>query len=211
MGGPNLLRSSLVLNDQQGELIAPILRTGSQSASGEMPPFDLPDEDIQALAEYLHAIQATMRGQGNPPPGPELELDVLVGDASAGKVYFDANCASCHDEAEMHVVASRVSDNRELQNHWVRAGFSRGPEGSDTPTRVTVTDAAGRTFGGELVRYDDFLVALRRPDGTQRSFSRRGGVPKVEIHEPFRAHKELLAKYTDADIHDVTAYLASLR
>lgn len=212
MGGPNLLRSSLVLNDQRGELIGSIIRNGSQTPGvGEMPPFNLSDRDIESLAEYLHAIQATMRGQGNPPEGPELELDVLVGDPVAGKAYFETNCASCHTEDAMRAVAARIDDDKELQNHWVRAGRARRPTGAETPTTVIVTDASGMTFEGELVRYDDFLVALRRADGTERSFTRRGGEPEVEIREPFRAHKELLARYTDRDIHDVTAFLASLR
>ena len=48
-------------------------------------------------------------------------------------------------------------------------------------------------------------------DGTQRSFRRNGDTPKVEIHDPLQPHKDLLRTYTDKDIHNVTAYLVTLK
>jgi cytochrome c oxidase cbb3-type subunit 3 len=75
---------------------------------------------------------------------------------------------------------------------------------------VTVK-AAGETYEGELVRYDDFIVALRQPDGRYRSFGRNSGALQVEINDPRQAHLQLLPKYTDKNIHDVTAYLVSLQ
>jgi len=89
-GGPNLLRSNLVLNDQSGELIAPVVLNGQQGAGGTMPPIRVTAEDIGTIAEYIHSVAATMRGQGNPPPGPSAVLNVLVGDPKAGEAYFNA-------------------------------------------------------------------------------------------------------------------------
>ena len=65
-GGPNLLRSDTVLNDQAGELIAPVIVNGQSG----MPPIRVTPEDARAIAEYIHSVTATMRGQGNPPLGP---------------------------------------------------------------------------------------------------------------------------------------------
>jgi cytochrome c oxidase cbb3-type subunit 3 len=76
---------------------------------------------------------------------------------------------------------------------------------------VTVTPAAGPAVEGELVRIDDFIVVLRQAGGTTRSFRRDGRVPKVEVHDPRDAHRKLLPTYTDKDIHDVTAYLVTLK
>ena len=212
-GGPNLLRSRLVFNDQEGELIGPIVLGGAQTPGvGMMPPIPMPAEDIKALAGYLHSVQATMRGQGNPPPGQEKKLNVLVGDAAAGKTYFDAHCTSCHSADDVKGLAERFPEAMDLQNYWVRGGGDSRITGKpETPTTVTVKTSDGQMYEGELVRYDDFIVSLRQPDGRYRSFSRTADEPQVEIHDPSQAHLDLLPTYSDKDIHDVTAYLASLK
>jgi cytochrome c oxidase cbb3-type subunit 3 len=76
---------------------------------------------------------------------------------------------------------------------------------------VTVTPASGAKVEGHLDRIDDFIVVLTTADGMQRSFTRIGDVPKVEIRDPLEAHRNLLTVYTDKDIHDVTAYLVTLK
>ncbi len=91
-------------------------------------------------------------------------------------------------------------------------GFGGGGAPSNLkPTTVTVTVAAGKQVTGRLKRIDDFIVTLIEADGTPRTFRRNGDVPKVEIHDPLTPHRELLSKYTDKDIHNVTAYLESLK
>jgi cytochrome c oxidase cbb3-type subunit 3 len=76
---------------------------------------------------------------------------------------------------------------------------------------VTVTPPSGERVEGRLVSVDDFLVVLTTADGQRRSFARRGPVPRVEITDPMAVHTDLLAVYTDNDIHDVTAYLVTLK
>jgi len=76
---------------------------------------------------------------------------------------------------------------------------------------VTVTLSSGDRVEGPLLQIDDFLVTLRVPDGTERTFSRDGDSPKVEVRDPMKIHRDLLAVYTDKDIHDVTAYLETLK
>jgi len=76
---------------------------------------------------------------------------------------------------------------------------------------VTVTLANGQKIDGKLDRIDDFLVILTTADGSQRSFSRTGEVPIVEVHDPLDGHRRMLATYTDRDIHNVTAYLVTLK
>ena len=222
MGGVNLLRSNLVLTDQHGELILPVVKGGRQNPGMPvMPPFpQIPDDDVKAIAEYIHSVAYTMRGQGNPPPSAEpVVLNILVGNPTAGKAYFAAKCASCHSEGgDMQGVASRYSDPVQLQNAWVsggmgggRGGGGRGGAASRRQVTVTVTTPSGQKVEGRLDRIDDFIVTLTPADGVQRSFTRNGDVPKVEIRDPLQGHRNLLPVYTDKDIHDVTAYLVTLK
>ena len=226
MGGVNLLRSNLVLTDQHGETILPVVRNGRLTPGlPPMPPFpQLSDDDVKALAEYIHSVAATMRGQGNPPPGAEpVVLNILVGDANAGRAYFAAKCASCHSATgDLQGIGMRYADPVQLQNSWVAGGAGRGGRGRGAAPAaggaarsremtVTVTQPSGQKVEGRLDRLDDFIVVLTPADGVQRSFRRVGDVPKVEIHDPLAGHKQLLPVYTDKDIHDVTAYLVTLK
>ena len=219
-GGPNLLRSQVVLNDQSGELILPIVQNGQRGAS-VMPPIALMPDDVRAIAEYIHGVAATMRGQGSPPPGETPILNVLVGDATRGRVYFAAKCGSCHSTTgDLQGIASRVPDPMALQNYWLSAGggLGRGGRGGPgTPGRprrevmVTVTPSTGVKVDGALVRIDDFYVVVLLDDGTERSFTRSGEIPLVEVRDPYEPHRKLLPTYTDSDIHDVTAFLMTLK
>ena len=219
MGGPNLLRSQVVLNDQHGELILPVVRNGRMNPGmPAMPPLPLSDEDVKAVAEYIHSVAATMRGQGAPPPGEEVPLNILVGDAAAGQAYFAARCASCHSAAaDLKGIATKVADPLQLQNYWITGGGGgrgRGAGPGSPITRqvmVTVTPSSGAPVSGRLDRIDDFVVTLTTAEGLQRSFTRRGDQPKVDIRDPLEGHRKLLTVYTDKDIHDVTAYLVTLK
>ena len=221
LGGPNLLRSQLVLNDQNGELILPVVLNGRQNPGMPvMPPMNMPPDDVKAIAAYIHSVAATASRQGGPPPGPAVELDILVGDAAAGKTYFTARCSSCHSETgDLAGIATRVPSPTALQNLWVggggggRGGRGAGPA-AGTPRKevtATITPPSGEKVEGRLVRIDDFLVIIGMPDGSTRSFRRDGAVPKVDITDPLAGHKKLLLTYTDKDVHDVTAYLVTLK
>ena len=220
MGGVNLLRSDLVLRDQHGELILPVVHGGrANPGMPPMPPFpQLSDDDVKALAEYIHSVAATMRGQGNPPLGAEpIVLNIVVGDPAAGKAYFEQKCASCHSTSgDLAGIASRYTEPVQLQNAWVAGGGGGrggrgGGRGSRAQTTVTVTTPQGQRVQGRLDRIDDFIVVLTPPDGVQRSFRRVGDAPRVEINDPLEGHRKLLPVYTDKDIHDVTAYLVTVK
>jgi cytochrome c oxidase cbb3-type subunit 3 len=222
IGGPNLLRSQLALNDQDGELLGPIITEGRQTPGlPPMPPIKLPADDVKALAAYIHSVQATMRGQGSPPEGARVELNVLVGDAAAGQAYFETNCSSCHSPTgDLQGIATSTPDPTQLQNLWVSGGRGRGGRagggatGGQNPRRqvtVSVTLPNGQNVEGRLDRIDDFLVILTTADGVQRSFSRTADSPNVEVRDPLEGHRRLLAVYTDRDIHNVTAYLVTLK
>ena len=212
-GGPNLLRSQLVLNDQNGELILPVVQQGRQNPGMPvMPPLNIPPDDVKAIATYIHSVTASARGQGAPPAGPPIALNIVVGDAKAGQTYFTAKCTTCHTAADMQGIATRVSDPMALQNYWVGGGGGRGGgDAPPTPVTAIVVDASGQKTEGRLIRLDDFSVVVGLADGTSRSFRRDGDVPKIEVRDPREAHRKLLPNYSDKDIHDVTAYLVTLK
>jgi cytochrome c oxidase cbb3-type subunit III len=213
-GGPSLLRSLVALSDQHGETIGPIVR-GARQDKG-MPAFNLTADDVTAVAEYIHSVLAKVGSQARPPGAADpATLNVLVGNAAAGSVYFQAKCAGCHSvTGDLKGIASKYADPRELQNTWVSGGGGEGRGGRGAggkPGTVTVTLANGQKWEGVLIRQDDFLVTLRLADGTRKSIARSGGEPKVEVHDPYAAHKQLAPKLDDKDMHDVTAYLATVK
>jgi cytochrome c oxidase cbb3-type subunit 3 len=218
-GGPNLLRSAVVLTDQKGENILAVVRSGQQGPTGTMPAFQLPDGDVVAIAEYVHSVLARAGRQGRPPEADRpFELNLLVGDPSAGAAYFDKACSRCHSTTgDLKGLAMRVPDPRALQNLWVagRAGGRGGGDDDDNATtaaiRVTVTPRGGGAVTGRLVRIDDFTVTLVLDDGARRTFRREGGVAKVEIHDRLEPHRRLASELSDRDMHDITAYLATLK
>jgi len=213
--GANLLRSGIALADRHGELIG--AATGRHN-----PPLTLASPDTVAIAEYIHSVHATMSGQGSPPGrNPTgLELNVLVGDATAGQAYFAAACAKCHSvTGDLKGIGGKFPDPRALQNAWVSGSSSAfggggrgGGGGAGNPATVTMAD--GSKLQGTLVRRDDFLVILTLPDGTRKSIARTNGVPKVDVKDPKEPHKLMVLELDDAEnktMHDVTAYLATIK
>jgi cytochrome c oxidase cbb3-type subunit III len=222
-GGPNLLRSAVVLMDEHGELILPIVH-GARAERG-MPPLPLPDPDVVAIAEYIHSVVSTARGQGAPPETETPPPNALVGDAKAGEVYFNAKCTGCHSPTgDLAGIGSRVDEAKMLQNDWVVGGGGGGGRGgrggggrgaaatSDRRTvTATVTLANGEKVSGQLARLDNFFVTLLLDDGRLRTIRREGNLPKVEVKDPLEFHRTLPGILTDKDMHDVTAYLATLK
>ena len=213
-GGPNLVRSDVVLRDQSGELLAPVVQNGRPDLG--MPKFTLSAMEISDLAVFLHSFGIDSRD-----PARKRPPSIVVGDAKAGEAYFKAKCSSCHSVAgDLKNIGARIGDPRTLQQTWLMPVVygARGGGGTPVsaatnapPVTVTVTQPDGKRVEGRLGRIDDFIVTLTEADGTARSFRRDGDNPKVEIHDPMQPHKDLLRVYTDKDIHDVTAFLVTVK
>jgi len=205
-GGPNLLRSELVLNDQHGELIAPVVQNGR----GEMPRLNLTAEQVSDVAAFIHNFRVGGYDDSRMTPP-----SILAGDAAAGEKAFLARCASCHSPTgDLKGIASRYSDPKLLQNAFLMPGSGRGGRGGGRGgpvTTVTVTLPGGQKLEGRLLRIDDFIVTLTDADGLQHTFRRDGNTPKVEIHDPVKPHRDLLPTYTDTEIHNITSYLVTLK
>ena len=209
-GAPDLIRSLLVLDDEKGILIAPVLRDGRPDMG--MPKPGLSDPQIADLVAWLH-VQTYAAGHRS----TYAFLDVLTGDAKKGEAYFNGagKCNTCHSPAgDLKGIGARY-DGFALQGRWLQPRGGRGGRGAAASTKgtvtVTVTPANGKAISGTLDRVDDFSVSLRDAEGGYHSFTREGAVPKVEIHDPLKTHTDLLSRYTDADIHNLTAYLVTLK
>ncbi len=183
MGGPNLLRSQVVLMDQQGELILPIVH-GERKERG-MPALPLQDEEVRAVAEFIHSVLSTSRGQGAPPESDAPPPNPIVGDAAAGQAYFAAKCSSCHSPTgDLKGIATANPEGKELQNLWVSGmggggrggGGRRGRGAAGTPDpkapTATVTLPSGEKIEGPIVRMDNFLITISQADGRQRTIPR---------------------------------------
>ena len=213
-GGPNLLRSELVLRDDKGESIGPVVKNGK----GEMPALKLNDAQISDVATFIHSFKV-----GGYDISRMTPPSIVTGDATAGEAYFQKTCTGCHSvTGNLKGIGGRITDAKQLQQHWLmpgsagRGGFGGGggpasPALRASPTTVTVTMANGEKSEGRLTRIDDFFVTLTDSEGTQRTFTRDGEKPKVEVNDPVKPHRELLGKYTDKEIHDVTAYLVTVK
>lgn len=179
-----------------------------------MPAIDVNDQDGLAIATYIRSIVETIGIQGMPPSVGIPAVNVLVGNAKEGQAYFAAKCSSCHSATgDLKGIATRITEPRALQNAWVSGEFHErgGRPAEGKPVTVSVTLPGGQKVDGKLVHIDDFLVSLTLDDGRVRSFRRAGDTPKVEVNDPMKGHRDLLPTYTDRAMHDVTAYLATLK
>jgi cytochrome c oxidase cbb3-type subunit III len=214
-GAPDLVRSLLVLDDEKGILIAPVIREGRPDKG--MPKLNLTEAQISDVVAWLH-VRTYAAGHR----GTYTFQDVVTGDPKKGEAYFNSagGCSSCHSATGDLAGIGRKYDAFSLQGRWLqprtarRAG--RRPTGASNETgkmlpTVTVTLPSGQSVSGTLDRIDDFTVSLRDSNNQFHSFARDGDTPQVVVHDPLAAHTEMLRKYTDADIHNVTAYLVSLK
>jgi mono/diheme cytochrome c family protein len=204
--GPNLWRSALVLSDQSGAEIARVIREGRPDKG--MPPTPLQDAQIADIVAFLHGLPVGGRDQVQQRPPT-----IVVGNAAEGERYFQKTCGSCHSAAgDLKGLATKYADPRQLQHAWLMPGSQRGAApGTNRRPEVTVTPAAGQAVTGTLARIDDFVVSLVDATGETRTFARTAAGPKVEIRDRLEPHRRLVPTYADADIHNLTAYLVTLK
>ncbi len=207
--GPDLLRSVLVLHDENGKSIGQVLANGRLDKG--MPRFAFSPEQVTDISNFLHNAVNSAADRDN-----YKILNIVTGDAKAGESYFNGagQCSSCHSiTGDLKGIGSKY-DPATLQGKFVQPSYNwteGNPPKDVFAISVTVTLPSGETFTGKPVNLDDFTVSLKEADGTFRAFTRDGDVPKVEIHNKLQAHLDLLRRYKDSDIHNLTAYLVTLK
>ena len=194
---PPLARNRLVFQDQNGEMLEPIIKTGRPSEG--MPAFpSLTHAQIMDIASFLHARAREIRG----PRVPEEKL--LVGDAKAGEAYFKGtgNCATCHSPTgDMKGIANKYSP-------LILTTTFLTPR--PRPVQVKAVLSSGETLTGVLVYADEFVVSFNDASGEYQSLS-RSALKSLSIEDPLATHKKQLALYSDDDIHNLLAYLVTLK
>jgi mono/diheme cytochrome c family protein len=212
--GPNLVRSVIVLRDRYGSQIGPFLKKGHKLQSGT-PSANLADTQVQDLAHFLRQkVNDGLRGS------PLFQVqNILTGDPKAGAAYFngEGKCTTCHTPTgNLAGIGGRL-EPVDIQQRFLFPATGRGGRGRGAPAnpnstavRVTVTPASGAPVTGVLVQMDDFYVTLRDANGGLQTI-RRGPAVKVEKTDPLAFHNELLDKITDKNMHDVVAYLETLK
>lgn len=205
--GVNILRSQPALTDHGNDHLTPIML--GQWTGMATHKVEISNADALAVGAYVRSMLALIGSQGRAPYDAQKQPNIVVGDATVGKATFAKTCGSCHSvDGDLKGFAKKVPSPKLMQQAWLRGTFLGA-----TPVVVTatVTELGKAAVSGTLIHVDDFLVTLKVEDGTQKTFERNGAVPKVVVKDPLDAHRNLLPKYTDKDIHDITAYLVTLK
>jgi mono/diheme cytochrome c family protein len=210
--GPNLVRSTLVLHDQgTGKELGPMIHAGRPNKG--MPPFpDMTEAQVHDIAQFLLG-----RTQAAANRMQYKIQNIVTGDPKAGQTYFQSHCADCHSPSGDLVHIATKYDAATLQGRFLYPsnynpyGFGPPPD-PRAEKHVRVTLPSGETYAGVLARIDDFSVALRESSGVYRSwiYDDVNGI-RVEVQDPLAQHLALLRHYSDADMHNILAYLETLK
>lgn len=198
--GPNLIRSSLVRHDKDGELIGQVIREGRPDKG--MPAIPLKPQQIADVVAFLHERLKETDRTSTGRPNADLKL-LLTGNAEAGKVFFHGagGCANCHSPTgDLAKIASRFAP-ADLQTRFLY------PVGKKPSAVITLR--SGQKFEGELVRTDAFHAAIIDKSGWFHSWPL--SEVTVAVHDPLAAHKVLLLKLTNPQMHNLFAYLETLK
>ena len=172
-----------------------------------MPSFNLSDADLGAIVAFIHDQKSKFDGLGGGRRAVDPS-DLATGSASAGQRYFNGagGCAKCHSPTgDLAGIATRYQGLALLQR---MLNPSNGRPAPPRP-KVTVTLPSGQTVAGSLAAEDEFTVVVLDPFGARQTYEK--SVVKFKIDDPISAHFDQLGKYTDADMHDVFAYLDTLK
>jgi len=206
--GPDLTRSLLVAGDVRGDKLRPLILAGRPAAG--MPAFSLPPADIDAIVAFIHDAKTRTESEKGNRRSVDVE-DLQTGDAQAGKQYFNGagGCAKCHSVSGSFASVGARFQGLALMQRMLYPR-NRTPRATPDPLPATVvTTAAGQTISGRLTYRDEFTVTI--VDANEWSHSFPVASVKIEGDDPLREHAEQLGRYTEKDMHDVFAYLQSLK
>jgi mono/diheme cytochrome c family protein len=201
--GPDLTRAASVATDVRGDTLGPLVRTGRVDKG--MPSFSLGDTDLAAVVAFIHDQKAKAESSIGGRRAVDV-ADLQTGNAEAGKTYFAGACSRCHSPSgDFSGIAKRLEGLKLLQ----RMLYPVLEDGAHSRAKVTVTRPSGEIVAGTMAYRDEFTIALTDSSGAYRAFPSHQ--VKFSVDDPMQAHVEQLGKYTDDDMHNVLAYLQTLR
>jgi cytochrome c oxidase cbb3-type subunit III len=199
--GPSLITSDVVLSDDHGEHLAPYIKQG-RSDKG-MPSFaNMSDAQLKDIAEFLHQQVEEIANRG-----AYHVLNIVVGNKAKGQEYVGGHCMSCHTSETFAHLASRFRSPEQLQRGWIWPSRS---DRSSLAVTATVKTPDGSTIAGRMVQISDFRITLVDGDGRKHAIDRTPDV-QVEIKDPLALHQQMIMTLTNNDMHNVTAWLETLK
>ncbi|MGB6692435.1 MAG: c-type cytochrome [Terracidiphilus sp.] len=199
--GPSLITSDEVLGDDHGEHLLAFLRKGRPEKG--MPAFaTMSDDQLKDIAEFLHLQVEDVANRG-----AYRVLNILVGNAVKGQEYVAAHCMSCHMAETFAHIAGKFRSPDQLQRGWIWP--SRAGDAVLAPTAIVKT-AEGATIAGRVTQVSDFRITIVDRAGQTHVIDREPGV-EVEMKDPLAPHQEMIMTLTNEDMHNVTAYLDTLK
>jgi mono/diheme cytochrome c family protein len=199
--GPDLTRSRLVRTDVGGDKISEVVLNGRIDKG--MPAFKFSSDELLQIAAFIHAQEAAAAAvKKGGRRGVEV-ADLQTGNAAAGKQFFDGpgGCVKCHSATgDLAGIATRY-EGLQLEERML---YPRG-----AMSQVTVTLPSGEKVSGVLAYQDEFTIGLRDSSGIYHSWETSN--VKFSVDSPVDAHVDLFPKYTDADIHNLMAYLQTMQ
>src|SRR5215510_9597716 len=197
---PGLTRMPLVLHDEKGEKLAPVLKEGRQG----MPPFpNLSQDDVFLISQYLKLQIELAANRGTYGATYAGLRNQVTGDAKKGEAYFQANCAGCHSATgDLAKIGAKFPQLAALKNRILWPS-------TPGPARAKVTTPDGKIIEGRVKTNNDFELSLVDENGNYHYWQRN--TVKIEIEDKLTGHRALLAKYSDSDIKNLAAYLVTLK
>jgi len=194
--GPSLITSDIVLADDHGEHLGPFLKKGSPDKG--MPAFStMPDQQLTDIAEFIHLQVEDVANRGI-----YQVLNILVGNAAKGKAYVEGHCLSCHTPQTFAHIATKYRSPEQLQRYWIWPAHT-----ANITANVKTSDG---TISGRVTQMSDFRITLVDESGKSHSFDRGPGL-EVQLNDPLVAHQNILMTLANDDMHNVTAYLETLK
>ena len=201
---PDLVRSAILSHDVQGNLIGPVILNGRPDKG--MPAFStFKENQIADIVAFLHHQSDEALHSANV-PGDYPLAKMLTGNAAAGKAFFDGagGCTNCHSVTKDLAGVANKFKPVDLQQRIVY------PSSDETDSRTAVvTTADGQKYQGAVRNLDEFNIGIVCQDGWFRSWPL--DQVKAEVKDPLEAHRDLMSKYSDGDIHNLFAYLETLK
>jgi len=199
--GPSLITSDVVLGDDHGEHLAPYVKQGRPDKG--MPSFaGMADDQLKDIAEFLHLQVEEIANRG-----AYHVLNILVGNPAKGEAYSKAHCMSCHKAETFAHIASKLRSPEQLQRGWIWPSRS-----GDGPLAITakVKTRDGATVAERVTQVSDFRITLIDAAGQKHAIEREPGV-EVKMNDPLAAHEQMITTLTNDDMHNVTAWFATLK
>jgi cytochrome c oxidase cbb3-type subunit 3 len=202
--GPGLITSDAVLDDDHGEHLLPFLKKGRPQKG--MPGFPtMSDGQLKDISEFIHLQVEAVANRGT-----YHVLNIVVGNAAMGKAYVAAHCMACHSSEAFSHIATHFRSPDQLQRGWIWPWSPAGSEDNSLAITATVKTPGGASISGRVTQVSDFRITLVDAAGQTRVIERDHGM-EVEIKDPLAAHQEMIMTLTNEAMHDVTAYLETLK